>query len=357
MGIDGWVPIGPLDNHQETGVPMSRFWAMLGWLKANLIWSIPGAMLLGLAFGALTDPAFLKSLILPLTLLMIYPMMVNLQIKKVLSGHDYKLQLTALFINFGIVPFVAFALGRLFLADNPFAAVGLLLAATLPTSGMTISWTGFARGNLDAAIKMAVIGLVIGSLATPLYAEWLLGTVVEVPLAKIFQQVATVVFVPLILGYLTQRLIIWKFGTERYRQDFRPRFPLFSTVGVLGIVFSAIALKADTILGRPLDLLLVFIPLILFYGITFLLGTLVGRHFLGRNDAVALIYGVAPKNLSIALAIAMNAFGAQGAEIALVIALAYVIQIQTSAWCNRFVDRCFGQEEFAETPVVVHEGA
>jgi ACR3 family arsenite transporter len=342
---------------RKRGIPTNRLWAVLEWLKANLVWSIPAAMLLGLAFGALAEPAFLKSLVLPLTLLMVYPMMVNLQIRKVLSGHDYKLQLTALLINFGIVPFVAFAIGRLLLADNPFVALGLLLAATLPTSGMSISWTGFARGNLDAAIKMAVIGLIIGSLATPLYAEWLMGTVVEVPLAKIFQQVATVVFVPLILGYLTQRLIVWKFGAERYRQDFRPRFPLFSTLGVLGIVFSAIALKADTILSRPLDLLLVFVPLVLFYGITFVLGTLVGRSLFGRNDAVALIYGVAPKNLSIALAIAMNAFGAQGAEIALVIALAYVIQIQTSAWCNKFVDRCFGEAEHVETPVLARDGA
>ena len=334
-----------------------RFWSALEWLKANLTWSIPAAMLLGLAFGAVVKADFLKALILPLTFLMVYPMMVNLQIKKVLSGHDYKLQLTALLINFGIVPFVAFAIGRFLLADKVFAALGLLLAATLPTSGMTISWTGFARGNLDAAIKMAVIGLIIGSLATPLYAEWWMGTVVEVPLAKIFQQVATVVFVPLILGYATQRFIVKRFGVKRYRQDFKPRFPLFSTLGVLGIVFSAIALKAETILSNPLGLLLMFVPLILFYGVTFVLGTVVGRSFFGRDDAIALIYGVAPKNLSIALAIAMNAFGQQGAEIALVIALAYVIQIQTSAWCNKFVDRCFGAREPVEAPALAGEGA
>ena len=82
-----------------------------------------------------------------------------------------------------------------------------------------------------------------------------------------------------------------------------------------------------------------------------------GRRFFGRNDAIALIYGIAPKNLSIALAIAMNAFGAQGAEIALVIALAYVIQIQTSAWCNKFVSRCFGEIQEPESPVLVGEGA
>ena len=47
----------------------------------------------------------------------------------------------------------------------------LLLRSLLPTSGMTISWTGFAKGNLNAAIKMTVIGLIAGSLATPLYAS------------------------------------------------------------------------------------------------------------------------------------------------------------------------------------------
>ena len=87
----------------------------------------------------------------------------------------------------------------------------------------------------------------------------------------------------------------------------------------------------------------------LFYFIAFALGTLTGRTFFKRNDGVALVYGSAPKNLSIALAIAMNAFGQQGSEIALVIALAYVIQIQTSAWCNRIIDRCFGSIEEVES--------
>lgn len=223
--------------------------------------------------------------------------------------------------------------------------------STLPTSGMTISWTGFARGNLDAAIKMAVIGLVIGSLATPLYAGWLMGAAVEIPLTKIFQQVATVVFVPMILGYATQRFIISKFDADRYRQDFKPKFPLISTLGMLGIVFVAIALKADTILANPLTLLAMFIPLILFYGATFALGTTVARLYFGRDDAIALMYGTAPKNLAIALAIAINAFGQHGSEIALVIALAYVIQIQTSAWCNKFVNSCFGESELLEASV------
>ena len=335
----------------------NRMWAVLSWLKANLVWSIPVAMLLGLAFGTVVNPAFLKPLILPLTFVMVYPMMVNLQIRKVLSGHDYKLQATVLFINFAIVPFVAFGIGRLFFSNNTFAALGLLLAATLPTSGMTISWTGFAKGNLDAAIKMAVIGLILGSLVSPFYAQWLMGAVIEIPMGKIFQQIAIIVFLPLILGYATQLLIIRKYGQAKYVRDFKPRFPLFSTLGLLGIVFSAMALKANTILSNPVDLLLLFIPLILFYAFTFAVGTLVGRSFFDRDDAIALIYGVGPKNLSIALAISMNAFGQEGASIALIIALAYVIQLQTSAWCNKFVDRCFGGRQEVESRALVGEEA
>ena len=73
-------------------------------------------------------------------------------------------------------------------------------------------------------------------------AEWLIGAAIEIPLAKIFQQVAQVVFLPMILGYATQRLIVRKFGETGYRRDFKPKFPLISTLGLMGIVFSAMAL-------------------------------------------------------------------------------------------------------------------
>ena len=53
----------------------------------------------------------------------------------------------------------------------------------------------------------------------------------------------------------------------------------------------------------------------------------------------------------------MNAFGQEGADIALIIALECVIQLQTSAWCNRFADRCFGSRQEVELPVPVGEEA
>jgi len=317
-------------------------WSLLQKLNRHLIIAIPALMVAGFFCGQLWDAAPLKSLILPFTFLMVYPMMVTLKIRQVFAGGDLRAQLLTQGLNFAVIPFVAFTLGELFLAGNPSMALGLLLAALVPTSGMTISWTGFARGNLAAAVKMTVIGLVLGSLLTPLYVKGLLGASIPVDLARVFQQIVLVVFLPMLAGYVTQRLLITRYGQESFQKLLAPRFPGLSTLGVLGIVFLAMALKARGIAAHPEALLTIFVPLLLLYGGNFLLSTLVGRLLLPRGDAIALVYGSVMRNLSIALALAMSAFGSAGSDAALVISLAYVIQVQSAAWYVRFTDRLFG---------------
>jgi predicted Na+-dependent transporter len=83
----------------------------------------------------------------------------------------------------------------------------------------------------------------------------------------------------------------------------------------------------------------------LLYSINFLLSTLVGRLLFPRQDAIALVYGPVMRNLSIALAIAMSAFGEKGSDIALIIALSYIIQVQAAAWYVRLTDKIFGKAE------------
>jgi ACR3 family arsenite transporter len=318
-------------------------WKILGFIQKNLVWSIPICMVAGILVGAAVDPAPLKALIIPLTFLMVYPMMINLQLQTVLSGGDYRVQLLTQVINFGVVPFFAFGLGKVFFADQPLVALGLLLASLLPTSGMTISWTGFAKGNISAAIKMTVVGLILGSLATPFYAQWLMGAAVAIPLASVFRQIVIIVFLPMILGFVTRLSLIRIVGADKYHKNLKQKFPAFSTLGVLGIVFVAMALKAQAIVANPTVLLACLIPLAILYLGNFLLSTLIGKFFFNRGDAIALVYGTVMRNLSIALAIAMTAFGnEQGSEIALIIAMAYIIQVQAAAWYVRFTDRIFG---------------
>lgn len=318
-------------------------WRALAFLQKHLVWSIPVAMIMGLLYGMVVDPTPLRNLIMPLTFLMVYPMMVTLNLKEVVAGGDLRLQVVTQVLNFGVIPFLGFAVGQILFADRPLIALGLLLTALLPTSGMTISWTGFAKGNVTAAVKMTVIGLILGSIATPLYLKLLMGTVIDVPMSAIFSQILLIVFLPMVAGYLTQRILIKLYGAPRYNTELKPRFPALSTLGVLGIVFTAIATKAETIVGNPTLLLQLLVPLVLLYGVNFLLSTLVAKFLFGRGDAIALVYGSVMRNLSIALAIAMTAFGPAGSEIALIIALAYIIQVQAAAWYVKFTDRIFGQ--------------
>ncbi|RVT52262.1 arsenic resistance protein [Rubrivivax albus] len=315
---------------------------LLAWLQKHLVWSIPGAMVLGLAFGTVTDAGFLRAAILPLTLLMVYPMMVSLKFKALAARGHGRLHAVALVINFVLMPLVGWAAGRVFFPGQPALQLALLLTALLPTSGMTISWTGFARGNVPAAVKMTVIGLIAGALLAPLYLKLLMGAVVEIPMASVMAQIALIVFLPMALGWATQRWLVARHGAEAFDTHLKLRFPPWSTLGVLGIVFVSMALKAPDIGRDPAALLTLLWPLVVIYALNFGISTVVGRMLFARGDAIALVYGTVMRNLSIALAIAIGVFRAQGAEAALLIAMAYVVQVQAAAWYVRFTDRFFG---------------
>ena len=331
-------------------------WKILSKINKNLIVAIPVMMVLGFVYGLFFPTGYLKNLIIPLTFLMVYPMMVTLKIKKVFEGGDVKSQLVTQVINFGIVPFVAFGLGMIFFKDQPYMALGLLLAGLVPTSGMTISWTGFAKGNVEAAVKMTVIGLTLGSLATPFYVQFLMGQNIDVNILLVVKQIVVIVFIPMVAGFVTQQILIRKFGQKEFQQQVAPRFPSLSTLGVIGIVFVAIALKAKSIAGAPQVLVLILLPLALLYAMNFVLSTVVGRVFFPRGDAIAMVYGSVMRNLSIALAISINAFGTEGSSAALVIAIAYIIQVQSAAWYVKFTDSLFGSvKEKDEENVKVRE--
>jgi len=311
------------------------------WLSKDLSLSIPLFLLLGLLAGLTLQTEPLSVLIAPLTILMVYPMMVGIKPKQLLVGGDNAVQLWAIAINFLFIPFVAYMLGRIFFAEQPALALGLLLAALLPTSGMTISWTGFAKGNLPAAIKLTIIGLFLGSVLTPFYVKFLLGSEIPVQLLVVFQQILLFIAVPLIAGQITRTLLVRKHGVEGFQKNYAPKFPPFSSLGVLGIVFIAMALKGPSLLQSPSLILRLLIPLLLLYGINYVVSTLIAKKHLSRGDGIALVYGTVMRNLSIALALSMTAFGEAGAQAALLIALAYIIQVQSAAWYVKFSEKLF----------------
>jgi nucleotide-binding universal stress UspA family protein len=204
---------------------------------------------------------------------------------------------------------------------------------------------------------MVVFGLVLGALAAPVYTKVFMGTAVEVDMLHMFKQIVLFVFVPLFVGLLTQYWGLRRFGRQAWNERIKPKFPPFSALGVNLIAFLAMSLKAKNIIANPGDIVSILIPLAVFYLISYGLLSIIGRLFFRREDAIAMVFGVVMRDLSIALAIAMTAFGKQGLTIALLIALAYVIQIQSAAWYVRLVNRIFGEVDKSPTAPVVHIGS
>lgn len=77
-------------------------------------------------------------------------------------------------------------------------------------------WTGFAKGNVAAAVKMTVIGLTTGSLAIPLYVRAMLGASIEMDISSVFSQIVLIVFLPMALGYATPTLPGQKIWSENF---------------------------------------------------------------------------------------------------------------------------------------------
>jgi arsenite transporter len=286
----------------------------LAHIKKKLTLYLPMVMVVAVIFGYYFDTSSLKVLLPAIIFLMVYPMMVNLKYKELLSRGNTKLHVTTQLINFTIIPIVGFMIARLMFYDNVYIITGVLIMSLLPTSGMTISWTGFAKGNISAAIKMMVLGLVIGSILTPLYLKLFLGSTINIPLKSILTEIVKVVFVPMLFGYITQTYLIKKHGIEAYQKKYKGKFPLLSTLGLLGIVFLSTSLKAKTIVSDPSLLVKIFVAIVM-------------------------------RNLSIALALALSIFAKEGSDVALVLAVAFVVQIQGAALYLKSVDKIFKTSE------------
>ena len=304
---------------------------VLKFIKNHLISSIFVSIALGILIGSNMDVSWLKNLILPLTFLLVYPMLVTLDFNSLKQKANYKLQITTQILNFIVFPTLAFGIGYLFFKDQTYLRLGLLLIGLLPTSGMTISWTVMAKGNIQEAIRMVVIGLLFGAFLTPFYITFFLGTEIDVPIMDIIIQILIVIFIPLIAAFLTQKFIIKKYGIETFTQKVKPVFPLFSTFFVVIILFVAMSLKADLLVRNPSLLFDILLPLILFYFAMFVISIFTARILFNRVDGIAMVNGTVIRDLSLSLAIVLSTFSDAGVA-ALLIALSYVIQVQIAAW-------------------------
>lgn len=75
-------------------------WPLLFWMQKHLVWSIPLAMIAGFIAGQIAEPSPLRMAILPLTFLMVYPMMVTMNLRQLLQPGGGKLLWVTQLLNF-----------------------------------------------------------------------------------------------------------------------------------------------------------------------------------------------------------------------------------------------------------------
>lgn len=335
--------INPIPFHLGTLFGISEekgdsMWNKLELIKKNLSLAVLLSLVSGLIAGALFDLTFLKPFILPVTILMVYPMMVPMQLEKLVKSCNLKLMLTTQLINFVVLPLIALFLSSvLFPAGSPFH-VALLFVAILPTSGMTISWTGLAKGDVPSAVKITLVALIGGALLLPLYANYM-DSAASISVVAMVWRVVLIIGLPLIAGQVTRLLIVQKIGDDRFQKRVKGKFPLISTLAVVLMIFIAVGLKAKTVLAEPMLIVETLLPLLLFYTLAYVISALVGFALFSREQAISMIFGTAMRNLSVALAIAVTSLKGDAAQGVLLISLAFIIQIQSASLFVKLLNR------------------
>lgn len=296
-------------------------------LESNLILFIALAIIAGVSFGWLfpNQSKGLKGYSTVALFIMLYPMMIGLRIEEVgKAAANLKLISLSMVFNFAFSPPLAAGLAYLFLHSRPDFAVGLILTGTVPCAGMVAAWTGYAKGNVALAMVIVAFSLLVSIVMVPLWMPVLAGVYVQLDAWAMFKDILVVVVLPLILGDITRRLILNFKGTHTFQQ-MRLVLPGLSMLGMHTIVFISMALEANNLVKHPEYFLIVLLPLAILYAIMFAASVSFSKLArLSYGDMVAFSYGVAGKNIAIALALAITFFSSMTV---LVLAIKPIIQI------------------------------
>ncbi|GAB6181789.1 bile acid:sodium symporter [Desulfotomaculum defluvii] len=298
------------------------------WPSKNISRAIPIILLLGFFTGILTDISSLKKLILPITVLMIYPTMIGFKANEILGFAHGKLLVTVMLLNFLLIPAFAYLLGTQFLLNEPELFAGLAITSLLPTSNMTIAFTMLAKGNVPASIKMTTLGLLLGSFLAPWYLYLLVGKYVPVDILATIKTIALVILIPLILGVLTYNYLLKKYSQDYFQKQIKPYLPASSTWGMVLIIFISMGMNAQRIASHLDVFAVAFGVQLVFYAVNYGVAILLGRKFFEEKDSLTLVFSTVLRNLSISIGLAATAFGSNAA---LMVSLAFLIQGQAAA--------------------------
>jgi ACR3 family arsenite transporter len=296
---------------------------------------------------------------------MMYPIMVKIDFAEVVrAGKSPRPVLLTLVVNWAIKPFTMLAIATLFLGylfrdlipgteivkDGSEVELwrsyisGAILLGIAPCTAMVLMWGYLARGNQGHTLVMVAINSLTMLVLYGLLGGWLLGiNQMPVPWEALLLSIGIYVALPLVAGYFSRRWIIQAKGTAWFESRFLHVLTPVSIIALLATLVLLFSFKGETIIGNPLTILWIAVPLfiqtVLIFAITYAAAKLL--KFSYADAAPSAMIG-ASNHFEVAIATATMLFGlSSGAALATVVGVLIEVPVmlmlvkvclKTEAW-------------------------
>ncbi len=268
-------------------------------------------MILALIIGNYVDfnTINIKPVSMIAVFMMLYPMLTGLVIEKVKkAGRNYKLIVSTLFFAYVVASISAYIISRTVLIEYPDIAFAMIMVGAIPCSNMLIGWSGIADASVEDALVIAVIGLLLIPVVSPLILKISGGVFVTFSIQKLFFTLLSFILIPLILGFFTRKWIIAKKG-KPYFMKIKKIFPGISASGILVIVFFSVAKVAREVISKPEIFLIILVGLMIYYIFQTLISILASKVLKFKYEhAMILILGATASSQAISLSVAASMF-------------------------------------------------
>ncbi len=320
------------------------------------VWII-AAMAAGLLLGRFVpglnsalNAVTIGSISLPIAvglLVMMFPVLAKVRYNetgRVLA--DRKLMVTSLVLNWLLAPAFMFALAWIFVPDLPEYRTGLIIVGLARCIAMVMIWNDLACGDREAAAVLVFINSVfqvvafgaLGWFYLQALPGWLGLPVTSADFSFWSVTVSVLVFlgIPLLAGFLTRTIGEKTKGRDWYEGTLLPKLGPWALYGLLFTITLLFALQGDTITSKPLDVIRIALPLLVYFVVVFGIGMVLGRFLgLGYAKTTTLAFTASGNNFELAIAVAIGTYGVTSGqalagvvgpliEVPILVALVYV---------------------------------
>lgn len=269
------------------------------------------AIVTGILLGQFhTVHAYAEHFIVPFLFLMLYGLFLNIPLQHIKEGFRHKTFAKAsLTLNFIWTPLLAWGLGALFLADHPALWIGFIMLMVTPCTDWYLLFTSIANGNVALATSILPINLILQLLLLPLYLFVFAGVMETVDISILVESIFIVLVLPFVLAHSTKFVMNKLKRANILEQKIIPFFSSAQIIFLSLAIAAMFASQGKLLLSNINIVLLLLIPMLLFFIINFIIGQVIGRKMqFSYEDRVSLNLTTLARNSPIALAIAVTAF-------------------------------------------------